>query len=621
MLCWCIILALVPWAGAHVATLAAPPERDVRPLDRAIAEQVFVQVERWVEGGAVPDQPAAIQATDAAAVHVAIRLSGLTLGQAHAMCDAPGRAAARPVDLAALARDATAQALRQARRSLVRLATRNPDANITADLAKVGPLLQVDCQVAHAPRPVKMQRLDQLPRRIVIGVHGLAMRRGERWAWVFPGQAIAANLSLQQQLHTLLSDVGLDAAAIARINADAGPTLHAMQVIHLIRPADADAVHRLHRGQRVLPMTPPDFTRIDRLASRWADYLLARQDDRGRFAGTFQPTSSQYAPRVAEARDAALAAYALARYAGAAHLPEARAGRYAAAARRAIDAALDEIDLDGEDGPPAIGDMAMALIALLETPDAADLKPQRDQLAARLTEAHERRGREPADANTTPRATPVDALSALAMVRYCDRTRSNQAQRTARQAMGSIWASVRAGNASQVMPWAGLAEFDLLRLDMATGGFMLVRSAAQQYWTRQVQPPGPAAAQDPADPSYVSPDTVGGFIQDATVMPEPTWRSADLLILQSAALGVPGLVEAEQRGTWLLNCALGLRFFEQLTLTRDAAWYVHDLGRGLGGVRTAFWDNRQPLATTAMALLAAAEYQLSLQRLAESAGD
>ncbi|NBC11537.1 MAG: hypothetical protein GVY24_07385, partial [Planctomycetes bacterium] len=121
-------------------------------------------------------------------------------------------------------------------------------------------------QIARAPRPVAMQQLEQLPRRVVIGVQGLAMRQGHRWSWVFPGNALAANRALEQQIHKLLAGVGLDAGAMMRLNREGGPELFAFETIHMIRPAADRGIGHLHRGQRVLPPTPHRFKRIDELA-------------------------------------------------------------------------------------------------------------------------------------------------------------------------------------------------------------------------------------------------------------------------------------------------------------------------------------------------------------------
>jgi len=622
----CVLNATPAFAVEPNAPGDAAPDAaagSIQPLDRDLAEQVYLQVERWVQRGRAPNQPLPIEASDAAAVHVTVRLSGYTLGRGTAVYEAPTKAAAdRAVDVGTLARDATAAALDRAGHALVQLAHRNPDAAFPAKLSEVSSVLDVDVQIAHAPRPVPMQQLDQLPRRVVIGVHGLAMRQRGKWSWVFPGDALAANLALEQQIQKLLAGVGLDAGAMMRINRQDGPELLAFETIHMIRPAADRGIRHLHRGQQVLPPTPHNFKRIDQLARTWADHLLGRQDADGHFAGAYQPTADRFDPQVAGIRESALACYALARYAGVAHVSSENAERYVRAARRGIDAALDTLD-EPNAASPGVADAAMLLAAMIETPDTADLKARRDALADRLIKAFQRgrmkptRADDPNQNNQRPAATPTDALAAFALSRYYDRTRSDQALAVAQNALAQIWNTVGKSQPVNVMPWAALAEFSLLRLDKATRGLVTVRRTCSTYWNQQVAPPEPAAPNSPWSADYVSPDTVGGFVLEALRAPEPTWRSADALVAQSAALQIPEFIDDDQRPQWILDCALGMRFLDQLTLTRDTAWYVHNLSAALGGVRMAFWNNRQPLAATSLALLAAAEYEHALAHLAD----
>ncbi len=593
---------------------------EAAPLDRALAEQVYLQAERWVERGAVPERSVAVKATDVAAVRVSLRLSGRRLGQGQAAVDDPTTVAAgKPTDAAELARQAVADALDQAAQSLVQLANLNPDAAIATDLTRVGPLLQVDVQVARAPQALAMERIDQLPRRIVVDVHGLAMRRGKRWAWLFPGDAVAGNLGLDEQVNALLSQVGLNPTAVPTINQADGPKLHAFTVIHLLRPASGKPVRELHRGQVVERSSPPDFAGIDAMARQWAEVLIRRQDGRGRFAGTYLPTADRFEPRLASTQDAALACYALAKYSRSAHLPNDLAEHYAHAAGQGVQALAAELT-DANEPALRVADAATTLLAILETPGVAELKAQRDRLARVLIESFAQ-SLDQAKADQQTEATPTDALAALALVRYHDRTRDAQALATAHAALGMIWGDARQASAASVMPWAALAEFDLLRLQRATPGIAVVKRTAESYWDLQVHPPGPTAPNDPFAPGYVSPDTMGGFVLDAAALPEPTWRSADALIVCSAALASRGMVDAGRRTEWLLDCAAGFGYLRQLTMTDHTLWYTRSPADARGGVRIAFWDNRQPLAATALALVAVAEYAQALTSLAEAAGD
>jgi hypothetical protein len=115
----------------------------------------------------------------------------------------------------------------------------------------------------------------------------------------------------------------------------------------------------------------------------------------------------------------------------------------------------------------------------------------------------------------------------------------------------------------------------------------------------------------------LSADTIGWFASAGNVIKEPTWRSASLLAALTPAIGVRDFVDADDLPRWIVDASLGARFLKQLTMEQANCYYARNPAEALGGVRLAFWDNRQPLAATAMSLLAVTELQVALRRFAD----
>jgi len=609
-------------------------------IDQPLATQAYSVVENWVARGDVPESTVSIEAENVSAVAVTIRFEGVTMGRAVAAVDNPMALVAdrKPRDFMPLLLQATGDAIEEARQSLLTMASRPGNEAVPQHYRDIAPLLQLDVQIAKLPMLLKLNEPADLVRQSTVGVHGLAMSYEGQWAWSFPGTAIAANLSLPDQLNRMLRELGLDITQLAEVGQR--QAMFRFETMHLVRPRDDGPVRLLHRGQDVVGAGPLSAAAVNVVAKLWADHLLYRQQSDGGFTGTYLPTADRFDPERASVTDSMLVCYALARYSRSPGLDEADAKRYAEAARRGVSAAIDVLQAmpkfvpepgknkREDDEPPKLDQgmppircqhAAMTLLALIETPGTAELKPARDRLAGALLACSGPEGqfRTLPDERSGDVSRPTQALAMLAMVRMYEQTRLPIYLETAKQASEALWSDERSLRIASVMPWAAHCEFDLLRLGHPTPGLLVVRNNSEALWENQVTPRAAARHSDSTKEGYISRDTVGGFRLDNDIVPEPTWLTAGPLAGLAAGLPVDRFVSESDRKLWQTNIALGLRFLYQLTMTPDAAWYVHDLSRAVGGVRTAFWDNRQPLSATAMALLAAAELQLAKAKLQE----
>jgi hypothetical protein len=610
-----------------VACLIGSPA-SAADIDAATAKQAFAVAANWVARGQAPRETFALPATGVSAVHVTLRHQGLTLGQATATAPTPLRPADQ-TDVLDLMKRAVVKALTESQKALTALASRADRRTVPSTLAAIAPELQFDVQFAGVPQAVRLERFIDLPKAFVLDHHGLVLEREDKLAWAFPATSLAANVSLAGQIDRLMGQLDIPLLDRPTIGSPEGPALYRFDALHMVSRGRGKPATVLHRGNVLLPAKPFDAEASATHATQWADHLLRVQREDGHFAGTFEPTAGRFASPTATPADAALAAYALARWSRMPGLPTDRAARLAAAAREALVAITTDLlgsqfttgaaaNVAGQPRNAAEGDRpalmaadcAMAVIALVETPGASDLKAQRDRLAGALLAMQKPDGafRRVEMGDERPASRPVQALGAAAMARMYAATRDPQYLTHAQAAIAATWRNLPAGRMPTALPWLAEAEFTLARLDRATPGILQLHKALAELWSLQV-----TAENAPADRV----DTVGGFRLDEGLIPEPTAQSARLLAAHAAALRVENFIAPDQQTKWIVGVGLGLRFCGQLTMTPESAFYCPAPEHAIGGVRDALWDNRQPLDATAMALLAAAELQHSLTSLAK----
>jgi hypothetical protein len=600
--------------GVGVATVRGESIRE------GAAAEAYVLAEGWVLRGMAPASTVAMRVDDVVALHVALRFEGVLMGQATANIKRP--AGARDVNISPMLIEAVAGALRQTRQSIVKIATRPGQQKMPTKLEQLAPLLTLDLQFALPPTPIKVAKSHQIANYLVLHQHGLASNKDQRWAWVFPGTAVGANLSLRAQLARLLTELNIEPAKLTQIGQPDGPPLYRFECVHLVRPKADGPLEVLSRGQRIKPTLPPDHKQLRAMADSWAEHLLSRMDVRGRFAGTYLPTSDQYKPAKSSPADAALACMALARYAKLPHVADQRRGLINLAVKRGIITAAVDAGLFNPKpgaGQPNLSlsstaNAAMVLLATLESPVMADQKDLRERCASALLGAIDQRGgfRVRPHAEATLASRPTHALITYALVRMYDQTRDTQYLDAGRSGLVALWKNTPVQRAVGAMPWAALAELNLLQRGKSSPGLLIVRQACDAMWKMQVPAPTHATPATPGEPGFINPDTVGGFRIGGMLVPEPTWQSANALIALGAALPIESFVTKTEQPRWVVDGITGLGFVHRLAMSDDAMWYVHNAARARHGIRTALFDNRQPLSATAMALLATTQWQQSL---------
>ncbi|QNN25310.1 hypothetical protein HED60_24510 [Planctomycetales bacterium ZRK34] len=597
------IARLIVLLGGIMFCCVAQAQQPAPGFDEALGRQAFQVVENWVRRARVPDQTLGIEATGVRAVQVTLRREGVTLGQGHAAVDDPRAQVKLPaVDIMPLLQSAVRDAMRELVQSI----------NEVSQLTEVAQQVQLDIQFVAPVQPVRINRLAELPRAITLDLDGLALFDGHRWAWVFPGNRIAANTNLQGQLNHLLGDLNLPPTQLASIGQPNGPSLYRFRVTHLVQPEPGAKPDALYRGNVLWPPSPLNDAALKLVRGQLLEHLLKRHIGQGVFAGTYEPTADRYNPPTARPVDAALAAYALARVSNLKTLqPALREQALEVCTAAVIELAAEEQDLAGT---------ALTLMAMLESPEAASLKGPRLRLATTIGRMQQPDGhfnlfdRAPAaDGGGRSATLSADALAAAALTAYYDRTRDPNILRLIQRALDAIWKQIDASSdpsdeLAATLPWLINAEIRLARIGKATARYPVLAGQLMQVVKGQVRPWAVGADDDAAR------DIVGGYPIGVGLFDEPDWQTARVLTAQSMLLQAPDLIAEKDRPQWLVSASMAARFIAQLNMQAPSCYYVRNPTEAIGGTRTAFWDNRQPLYATAMSLLAITELEQSLQR-------
>ncbi len=600
---WAFICTSILWNGA----VSGQVRKGVPILDQVKATQIYALAENWVKRAAVPkgDVPFNVAAANVSAVRVTIRRGGPTIGQATTVRKDPLEAVKNEtspkekikyVDVVALTRDAVGKALDQAQRTLrlVRLTERE-----TARF-------QLDVQFALAPHRLRLNELSDIFKQFHMNLDGLAMNKGKRWAWSFPGNVIASNLRLNGQFNQLLTGTGMELKEIELIGKPRGPALYKFDVLHVVRiKKDDSRLTFLSRGNEVLPARPiVGGAELRRISESLVKYLLGRQQKTGHFTGTYEPTPDRYKSKSARTIYGALAVIALSRYSKAPAIDQADA----ALKKKAGDAARKGLLMinrplsrgGGTTTTPMMLDTAFTLMAALETNMDRDSAPMIKALRLRMAKTLEtmqtKDGRFQSRTGGKNVDTARQALGAAALAMLYRHNASPQTLEKAQLALGLAWNDAKDHQLMLSMPWLTIAEVTLLESGKANNPDRLANTC-QSVWRRQVE-----RADD-----KIPADVIGGFLKQHALLNEPDSSSMYLMFAQGMVLGRDKIVASEERIDWLRRCGLGVRFIDQLMLDRASAYYCRNTDAAIGGVRRSMWDNVQTLGDSAFALLAVTE--------------
>lgn len=661
----CLVACFVTGTLGQPATPPPTAKQEIKldapRVDWSNALEAHRLIESWVAARRVRgEEENPIRVTGLSGVKVTLRWNGKVLGSGEAYPKDP-TADNAVVNLKALAARATRLALEAGesmmqdfrRRALARPGAqpstqpggdekpkRDPGKYLLGD-----PTIRmvVELQVGLRLEPIHLAsdaKEGELFAQFAPDFHGLRLwtdagrvPAAPRDSWIWPGTALAFNMSPQNQILRLLIQARLDLSDVQRLARPKGPALWRFEIIHVVRPTPDSAVTRLVRGNVLLPQTTLDEATLDSMATRMARNLAGRPAE--------MPPLPNAERNERATQDLALTAYVLSQWlkqGDKAAVPEKLRAEIEAVVRR--DAEMLLARMAKIEAAPR----ALLLLTLIDTPALGERKVQRDALANSLLSRWNPGGsfssggipegkaiEKPGDRKrgNTAEMPPTQALIVAALAHLYEQTRDAELGEKVRASRMMQWREFPADRILAALPWmmrteAYAALLDALDAPATQPGHVSDAGAAAERREKIQKLMASLRDRQVVDPPALGPaDVVGGFEltgAPSSGAPSPDWRSAFAVGFLASAMRDSEIVQPHDRVAWLLTCGLGARYLAQLMYDAPGSYYVALPGEVLGATRASLWDNDTPVSATAMSLLAVLDLKKTISEIQAAGG-
>jgi hypothetical protein len=616
------------------------------PPAPAACLDAFALVSSWVRAWKVPDvgSPATADPANTAGVCVTLRLAG-----------ASGRTLARSVVMTT--DDNRGDTLRRA--TLAALSEAEPklplekDATRQARLLEVAQRVLIDVQFAGLPVPVPGETFDDVASRLNPGRDGVMVRSGEGSGAVFPASMLSMNITPAKAVEVAAGMLRLPPVPLKDLREKAGGSgveVYRFAARHVAQTEAGGPPEILFRGGRVVALQEMNAQGLRDFASAMSDHLcshLWRGTGAGAaplgLRGSYNPLTDTFAPPVAPPREQAVAAMALARYAGLTDTAQDASTKCFGVARTV----LDQLTIVHERETDPLASIVGAASWLLADAEITRVARARfaDQpvdaewdsrvsafrvkamavLRAGVTagvRADDVENREGQGGQVQPPAQggvgPLDStkrtvvwspgigagerpMVACALAATAAASNDEEAKAAARAVVRSLFRDTPQGELVAAMPWLGWAEMALVDASAPIPSNEALRQMRALCWSRQVT----------AEASASDPDMAGGIVFTAGSGSKtagfPTWHTLRPLAFLGTMLGDTRLTSDDELQREVLSLVTSLRFARQLAVDQDVAHMIRDPSRALGGVRLAVWEQTVSLDATSLALLGVCE--------------
>lgn len=590
MLAVCLLALLQP-----NATAAQP---DIQP---ASGLRVFEQVDKWVRDWDLP--PAGTPEANSqpvCAATITLRIGGRVIGR--------GTAASPDPDPTLVWR-AASRAMNAANSRL----TDDQDAGWEAVLREMSSRIMITLELADELIPISPNELGLPGFGYSPGSVGFAVRLGDQADAVGPGSIILkttdpARTTCALAL-TLSDDPNLVLQSPVELN-DQGFRFYRWVPLSIAQPTPELGGVFLDRGGRAVELSEISVRSIRDYSDRIAQHLLDRQWDGVEnygFAGTLDPVTGKVGSPFAGNFEQALGAYALLRFGNDAITP---LQRECVVGARQILRELSRVE--GEEVAPWDDPLGacMAIIALSEVPlelilGDPGLSELRTKSAEAIAGAYTAQGGFSSDIPRAARGLVAHALVASAKLDPKDRSTD------AASAISSIYLDTPPEMLVAQMPFLAWAQIGQAGSGEVTGASQL-RAMRELVWEHQLRR---------ADLDWIDRDLAGGVVFTRSSAPLPSWSVMRPLTAIAAMLRdqrlTPGSIASGEVPAEISRLIDSVRFVRQLAAEGETLHMYSDAQDAQWGVRMALWDQRQPIETSAMALLVMLETSASLKAIGE----
>lgn len=579
-----LVAAMVfPLTANSVAGLQESEDESDR-FEPKSAIACYDEVLEWIRAWKTPDDYAL--PSGCIGVWVGLRWSGRLMGSF---------GEAETMDAAKTSNRALTEAVRKAMyRATERAKGNDGDAVERSD--RVARLREVPCslemQFAHDPIRLRATTAGRIGEALRPGIDGVLLRIGDRIHSIFPIEMVINDQVPSSAIESLCAELGL---AIGDFNAqlsDGRIRAWRFKVLHLGQESPGDPATILHRGSHVVPLASIDAPQLSAFADGLVDHLLASlwpgEEPLG-IMGTYMADVDRFDPLTAMSADQALAAFALAHYA------TWMDSRSSSKALKARDAAWDivndlaarsSIDVQAVRRP---GVAAVVILAMDELAGTAEAPMKISSLRRQCVNLVESSFDTEKDQFDERVAVSEQAACALVL--------------GTRTAVDAVWRTTSFENQPSVLPWLGWAEQRLAGPDGPIAAAAGLKALRMRLWGTQVSI---------GDVQWGESDAQGGLAFRGSQPPD--WNTSRPVTFLAAMLGDRRLTGPDQieTSTEIVNLLSAMRFLRQLSMREADRYRIHNEKRALNGIRASLWSDREPVAATAMTLIAVTEFEKSL---------
>ncbi|WP_428386984.1 hypothetical protein [Mucisphaera sp.] len=600
---------------AVAAAQSMDGEGDDQRLGWITGFEAHRMVGTWVFRGEITEVPV-LRARGVLAVRVTLRDRGYAVAYGMAEVTAADTLADEvgSVNLAALLARATELAIGRARiRQAHQAQSRRDELGGVAGVDPEGLTaaeglsgLQVDLQIAHGMEGVAIRATRPGASLFEVwspGYHGLRVTNPEskEVGWLWPGTALAQNLTVEGQLGRVLRDAGRGLGRFDAVQL-VGLGVERFTITHVVTQHRGGGRAELVRGQTVLPLGSLTEATVSLLTQRLSRQLGRRiEGERGLPAAVYLPAANRFEDE-ATLEASGLAALAATRWerwrlGGERVLPSRAARDGLALAQR-----VGELVLAGEEAGEGFDVRAgsLALLVMVSSSEAEVRLRLRDRLMDRLSMWVEASG-EGVDGRT-------ELMALQALWRAGERTGRAVAGDLSLRTVAAIEAVLARPGLAR-LPWAAelvpAVEDPVERMSLRNRLDALVDELQR---LQRVESVGPGPGDVIGSLALARGGARGGSGGEV-----PDWRSVYGLRFVSALAGVADV--PDRRIDRQVFASLAARYVAYLSMTEPAAYFAPYPEGAIGGVRRSVVDHEMELEALAEALLAVVGYEMWLDRL------
>ncbi|HWB18865.1 MAG TPA: hypothetical protein VG711_01075 [Phycisphaerales bacterium] len=484
----------------------------------------------------------------------------------------------------------------------------------------VGSLLTVQIELAHTFTPLVGRSLTQMCENVQPGIHGLAVRRNNRIAVVFPAQMLATGTADNppQNLISLGLSLDLTLADLKNPSSLQNVSFYSFTCDSLAQSTPDSAPFYALRFTPRSPSVPCTTQSLSLFTSNLIDHLsktISTDPSSPPLGlnGSYNPVNDQYVPLFAPPAEQAMTAFALARTASSSRLPK----ETSASALELALKVLHQLSVTQSPEPDPLADPAAcaALVLASHTHHSIASDPA---LAAMLKSASDRviasfsHDAGFIDESDPAHRVPIKSANTQSLIAYAQvmLLREHHAGLTAdsvRAALDSAWKSTPINQSVAMLPWIGWAESDyaIITQQPLAHADDLQQTLAAIIAARITPSMTPGAVQPPLDVlaglslHSASAPSAAQFLADSQTTRPAAW-------LPEAILN-PAMTPVQSQPTASASALETMAFICRLAVTNDSQGLIPHFDQAAGGIRSAPWAVDEPLSAQAMALFCAVE--------------